>query len=203
MMLALALTATVAYLSSNSAAVLEWLTGTRYAFPILLVAQVGLVITLATALERLSRTVGILFFLLYATLTGLTFSSLFLLYAQGTIFLAFAVAAGMFGSMAAYGLLTRRNLEAWSGFLFMSLIGIVLASVLNLWLKSPLLDWVTSYGGVVVFAGLAAYDHQKLKVIAAWPGGAPESWIIRGALTLYLDFINLFLSLLRILGRRD
>jgi len=145
-------------------------------------------------------------FMLYSALTGLTLSSIFVVYTGSSIASTFVVAGGMFGAMSLYGYTTRRDLSRLGSLLFMALIGIVLASVVNIWLKSSALMWAVTYIGVVVFVGLTAYDTQKLKnmgeQLSVDDKDSFRKYSIVGALTLYLDFINLFLMLLRIFGNR-
>jgi FtsH-binding integral membrane protein len=144
-----------------------------------------------------------LLFVLYSALTGTTISFVLLAYTGESVAVTFVVTAGMFGAMAAFGTLTRRNLDGLGQFLFMGLVGVVLASVVGIFWHSNGLQFVISFIGVIVFAGLAAYDTQRLKTMAlASPGGPTGSAAVVGALTMYLDFINLFLSLLRFLGKR-
>ncbi|MGL4268371.1 MAG: Bax inhibitor-1/YccA family protein, partial [Plesiomonas sp.] len=137
---------------------------------------------------------------------GLTLSSIFIMYTASSIASTFLVTAGMFGAMSLYGYTTKRDLSGFGNMLFMALIGIVLASLVNLWLKSDTLMWVITYIGVVLFVGLTAYDTQKLKMIGEQLSVDDKEnfrkYSIVGALTLYLDFINLFLMLLRIMGNR-
>ncbi|MGL5398915.1 MAG: Bax inhibitor-1/YccA family protein, partial [Plesiomonas shigelloides] len=145
-------------------------------------------------------------FMLYSALTGLTLSSIFIMYTASSIASTFLVTAGMFGAMSLYGYTTKRDLSGFGNMLFMALIGIVLASLVNMWLKSDTLMWVITYIGVVLFVGLTAYDTQKLKMIGEQLSVDDKEnfrkYSIVGALTLYLDFINLFLMLLRIMGNR-
>jgi hypothetical protein len=144
-------------------------------------------------------------FLFYSALSGVTFASIFLIYTSSSIASAFFVAAGTFGAMSVYGYVTKRDLSGWGSFLFMGLIGIVIASVVNIFMQSPIIHYVTSYVGVLVFVGLTAYDTQKIKRIGAAgfaDGESRHKAAIIGALHLYLDFINLFLMLLRIMGDR-
>lgn len=202
MTLAMALTALVAWRAAGSSAFIEYLATHSGFFWLLVIAQFALVIALAGWAQRMSRPAAIAAFLAYAALTGLTFSTIFVLYTAASIAKAFAVTAMMFGGMSLYGYTTKRDLSAWGSFLFMSLIGIIIGSFLNIWLASPLIEWMVTYGGVVVFAGLAAYDHQKLKAYALIDADGSQNLAVRGALTLYLDFINLFLMLLRIMGDR-
>ena len=167
----------------------------------LVIAQLVMVFAFSAMVNRVSPLAAGAMFALYAVLTGATLSSIFFVYTAASIAAAFFVTAGAFGAMSAYGALTRRSLASWGSFLFMGLIGVVIASVVNIFLASPAVAWVASLAGVVVFTGLAAYDTQRIKELgaSAGPNGA-----IQGALMLYLDFINLFLMLLRLFGgRRD
>ena len=170
----------------------------------LILVQFGLVIGLSAAINRLSGTAATLMFLAYSALTGLTLSSIFFVYSMTSIFQAFVVTAGMFGAMSVYGMVTKRDLTSMGSFLFMGLIGIVLASVVNMFLKSSAMGFIISVIGVLVFTGLTAYDTQKLKYMGeAMPlgdGTAIRRGTILGALTLYLDFLNLFLMMLRLFG---
>ena len=157
-------------------------------------------------LQRLSGAMATSLFMLYSALTGLTLSSIFIMYTASSIASTFLVTAGMFGAMSLYGYTTKRDLSGFGNMLFMALIGIVLASLVNMWLKSDTLMWVITYIGVVLFVGLTAYDTQKLKMIGEQLSVDDKEnfrkYSIVGALTLYLDFINLFLMLLRIMGNR-
>ena len=145
-------------------------------------------------------------FMLYSALTGLTLSGILYAYTAESIAATFVVTAGMFGSMSLYGYTTKRDLSGLGSMLFMGLIGIILASLVNFWLKSETLMWAVTYIGVVIFVGLTAYDTQKLKNIGTQLDVNDKAHLrkysILGALTLYLDFINLFLMLLRIFGNR-
>lgn len=167
----------------------------------LIIAQLVLVMALSPLVSKVSAPVAGGLFALYSALTGATLSVIFLRYELGSIASTFFVTGGAFAGLSAYGLLTRRSLSSWGSFLFMGLLGIVLASVVNMFVGSSAMQWLVSVASVVIFTGLIAYDTQKLKDLApvAGPNGA-----IHGALVLYLDFINLFLSLLRLFGsRRD
>ncbi|MBB6113282.1 Bax inhibitor-1 family protein [Rahnella rivi] len=172
----------------------------------LIVAQFALVFVISGMVNRLSGAVATGLFMLYSVLTGITFSSIFLIYTGESIFGTFIVAAGMFGAMSAYGYVTKRDLTGIGSMLFMALIGLVLASLVNMWLKSSGLANIISYAGVLIFVGLTAYDTQKLKNMGAQLSADDRDnfrkYSIVGALTLYLDFINLFLMLLRIFGNR-
>ncbi len=171
---------------------------------ILIVAQFGIVIALSAAVHKMSSAMATLMFLCYSALTGVTLSAIFVVYPIGSIANAFFTCAGMFLAMSIYGTVTRRDLSGMGSFLFMGLIGIIIASIVNIFLGSSMMDFIISVCGVVVFTLLTAYDTQKLREFGA---SAPlgDSTAIRrgailGALTLYLDFINLFLMLLRLFG---
>jgi FtsH-binding integral membrane protein len=170
----------------------------------LVVVQFGLVIGLSAAINKLSASAASLMFAAYSALTGLTLSSIFFVYSASSIFQAFIVTGGMFGAMSIYGMVTKRDLTGLGSFMFMGLIGIVLASVVNMFVRSSGMSFIISVIGVLVFTGLTAYDTQKLKYMGeAMPlgdGTAIRRGTILGALTLYLDFLNLFLMLLRLFG---
>ena len=171
-------------------------------FPLLL-AELGLVVALSFLAPRLSGPVAAMLFLGYSALTGMTLSIFFLIYTAGSIGQAFLLTAGVFGALSLYGTFTKKNLSAWGSFLFMGLIGVVLASVVNLFMRSDGLSFVVSCASVVVFAGLTAYDTQKLREMHASTGYSSAATVsIQGALTLYLDLINLFIALLRLFGQR-
>ena len=166
---------------------------------VLFIAEIGLVFFISRRITRMSAGAAAAAFLVFALLNGLTLSVIFLVYTAGTIFQAFVSAAGMFGAMSVYGMVTKRDLTSWGSFFFMGLIGILICSLINMFLHSPALAWAVSIIGVFVFLGLTAYDTQKLKGFANAPQ-LRENLAIYGALSLYLDFINLFLFMLRILG---
>jgi len=163
--------------------------------------ELGLVITLAGAINRLSATAATLLFVAYSALNGVTLSVIALVYTANSIASTFVITAGMFGAMSAYGYMTRRDLTSWGSFLFMGLIGVVIASVVNIFVGSSTVSWFISGIGIIVFTGLTAYDTWKIKAMAAGGVGGRKPAIL-GALTLYLDFINLFLMLLRFTGSR-
>jgi FtsH-binding integral membrane protein len=171
---------------------------------VLLIAQLGLVFGLSAAASRLSFGVAALLFLVYAALTGVTFGVIFYAYTQSSIASAFVMTAGAFAALSIYATVTKRSLSGWGTFLFVGLVGIVIASLVQMFWPNPMLNFVMGCAGVVVFAGLTAYDTQKLRQMHLQAGSeGVASLSIIGALTLYLDFINLFISLLRIFGRRD
>lgn len=206
MMCGLLLTAFVAWYAANTPAVLEFVFSSNITFFGLIIVQLGLVFVISGMIHKLSPGLATSLFMLYSALTGLTLSSIFLVYTSSSIASTFVVAAGMFGGMSLYGYTTKRDLSGFGNMLFMALIGIVLASLVNFWLKSDALMWAITYIGVIVFVGLTAYDTQKLKnmgeQIDPRDTQMMRKYSIVGALTLYLDFINLFLMLLRIFGNR-
>lgn len=202
----LLLTAFVSWFAARTPAVMEMVFANRITFFGLIIAQLVVVFVLSGLVHKLSAGVATGLFMLYSALTGLTLASIFLVYTYSSIASTFFVTAGMFGAMSFYGYTTRRDLSRFGSLLFMALIGILLASLVNFWLKSPTLMWVITYIGVVVFVGLTAYDTQRLKNIGEGINVEDKDNLrrasIMGALTLYLDFINLFLMLLRIMGNR-
>lgn len=202
----LLLTAFIAWYTANTPAVLNVIFSSRITFFGLIIAQLGLVFVISGMINRLSGMMATTLFMLYSALTGLTLSTIFIVYTTASIGSTFLISAGMFGAMSLYGYTTKRDLSGLGNMLFMGLIGIVLASLVNIWLKSPALTWVVTYIGVIVFVGLTAYDTQKLKNLGEGLDPSDQEsfrkYSIVGALTLYLDFINLFLMLLRIFGNR-
>ncbi len=202
----LLLTAFVAWFAARTPAVQELVFSSQITFFGLIIAQLALVFVISGMVNRLSGAVATALFMLYSALTGLTLSSIFILYTSSSIAATFVVAGGMFGAMSVWGYTTKRDLSSMGNLLFMGLIGIVLASVVNIWLKSTALMWAVTYIGVVVFVGLTAYDTQKLKNLGAGLSVDDKEqfrkYSIVGALSLYLDFINLFMMLLRIFGNR-
>ncbi len=169
----------------------------------LVVAQIALVITISAAIDRLSPAVALGLFFLYAASVGVIFALVFELYTAQSIFTTFLITAAMFGAVGAWGYLTKRDLSTMGTVLLMALVGLILATIVNVFVASEALYWITTYAGVAIFAGLTAYDMQKIKGFAqaGLEGDAEQRASILGALALYLDFINLFLFLLRIFGR--
>lgn len=202
----LLLTAFVSWFAARTPAVMEMIFANRITFFGLIIVQLAVVFVLSGLVHKLSGGVATALFMLYSALTGLTMASIFLVYTYASIASTFFVTAGMFGAMSFYGYTTKRDLSRFGSLLFMALIGIVLASLVNFWLKSPALMWAITYIGVVVFVGLTAYDTQRLKSMGEGINVNDKEnlrrFSIMGALTLYLDFINLFLMLLRIFGNR-
>ena len=199
----LAITAGTAWLIAGSPSIVYAIATNRLLFWLLMGAQLGIVIALSARVEKMAATTASLLFVVYSALTGVTISFVLLAYTGESVTNTFLVTAGMFGSLAAYGTMTRRSLSGMGQFLFMGLVGVVLASVVGIFWHNDGLQFVITFIGVIVFAGLAAYDAQRLKAMAmASPSGATGAYAIVGALALYLDFINLFLFLLRFLGNR-
>jgi FtsH-binding integral membrane protein len=197
----LALTAVVSYLVAES--------GRALLSPGLLIVafivQIALVMVISRAINRISTPVATALFLVYAALMGVTLSVLFLMYTKTALASTFIVTAGAFGAMSLYGYTTGRDLTRLGSLLFMALIGLILASVVNIFMASSGLQWIISWAGVLIFVGLTAYDTQKLKMIAMKTGDNPalaNRLAIVGSLTLYLDFINLFIFLLQVMNRR-
>lgn len=205
MALGLGATAVSALLAANSGLVYFLLKHPMFML-LLVVGEFGIVVALSAAIQRIGSAAALFMFFLYAALTGVTFSTLFLIYTKGSIAGTFFITGGTFAVMSLYGYTTRRNLASLGGFLMMGLIGIILASVVNFFLHSSAFEWMITYAGIAVFIGLTAYDAQAIKAMAyAGFAGSEEErkGAIIGALRLYLDFINLFLLLLRVLGRRN
>lgn len=205
MAVGLGCTALVAYFVATTPAFYQAVFSSPMLLFGLILGELGLVIALSAAMQRLSAGAATGMFLLYSALNGVTLSTVLVIYTGASVFATFMVCAGMFVAMSLYGLTTKKSLTSWGSFLFMGLIGLVIASVVNMFLHSSGLEFVISGIGVVVFVGLTAYDSQRLLQFGA---SAPvddalamRRGSILGALTLYLDFINLFLMLLRFMGQ--
>jgi FtsH-binding integral membrane protein len=170
---------------------------------VLIFAQIGVVVWLSARVMRMSMDAATMLFIAYSVLTGITLSSIFLIYDMGTIATTFFVTAGTFFAMSLIGYITRMDLSRIGSMLYMMLIGIIIATVVNFFVASTTLYWVITYVGVIVFVGLIAWDTQKIRNIFIEHASADENGFklaLLGALILYLDFINLFLYLLRIFG---
>ncbi len=202
----LLLTAFVSWFAVRTPRVMEFVFSSQITFFGLIILQLAVVFVLSGLVHKMSGALATGLFMLYSALTGLTMASIFLVYTYSSIATTFFVTAGMFGAMTLYGYTTKRDLSKMGSLLFMALIGILVASLVNYWLKSPALMWAITYIGVVVFVGLTAYDTQKLKYMGENIDINDKEnlrrYSIVGALTLYLDFINLFMMLLRIFGNR-
>ena len=172
---------------------------------VLIVAELGLVIGISWGINKMAAATATALFALYAALNGVTLGYIFVVYTLPAITGAFLTTAATFAVMAIIGTVTRRDLSKLGSILFMALIGLILASLVNLFLQNSMFGWIVTYAGVLIFVGLTAYDAQKIKRLYLQMGGEMEinrKLSVLGALTLYLDFINLFLMLLRIFGGR-
>lgn len=168
-----------------------------------ILSPLAIILIMAFGMEKLSTAMSAILFYVFATLMGVSLSTIFVVYQLGSIFQVFLITAVMFGSMSLYGYTTKRDLTSIGSFLIMGLIGLILASLVNLWFQNPIADLVISAIGVLVFVGLTAYDTQKIKDIYYYADDSlREKIAINGALTLYLDFINLMMNLLRLMGER-
>ncbi len=198
-------TALTAFLVASSESAVRLILGNPMVFYGLLIGELVMVWTFASLARRMSAIgAGALFFT-YAIMNGLTLSVVFLIYTAASISSTFFVTAGTFGAMSIYGYLTKRDLNGVGHFAMMGLFGVIIASIVNFFLRSPMIYWLTTFAGILVFVGLTAYDTQKIKqmnVIGNAGTDEDHKEAIHGALVLYLDFINLFLYLLRLLGRR-
>lgn len=202
MSLGLALTGVVAMLVASTPSLAQVVFENRVVFYGAIIAQLMLVVAFATRASRMSFGAAAAVFFSYAALNGLTLSMIFLIYTASSIGQVFFVCAAAFAALSFYGATTKRDLTAVGQFMFIALIGLVIASLVNLFLKSTAIYWITTYAGVLIFAGLTAYDNQKLRRMYAMQGEA-GNLALQGALMLYLDFVNLFLFLLRLFGRRQ
>ena len=206
MTLALLITGATAYGVATSPGIQMALFSNQLLFWGLIIAEFALVIGISAAINRLSLTTATLMFILYSVINGAMLSSIFLIYTMSSIASVFFITAGTFGVMALIGYTTKKDLTSMGKILFMALIGIIIATVVNIFLKSSGLQMIVSYLGVLIFVGLTAYDSQKIKHMLQMAPDASEAsqkLALLGALTLYLDFINLFIYLLRIFGRRE
>ena len=204
MALGLGLTAVIAYAVAGSQSMLDLIWGNQIVFFGLIIGELGLVFYLSARITKLHPATAAGLFMFYSALNGATLSVVLLLYSQAAVAQAFISCAVMFGAMSIYGYTTKKDLASWGTFLFMGLIGVIIASVVNIFVASSAMEFIISLVGVVVFTGLTAYDTQRIKEMSVTIGSQGE-WAagrvkIFGALTLYLDFINLFLMLLRFFG---
>lgn len=206
MTLALMITGITAAGVANSPNILALIYSSQVVMWGIIIAEFGLVIYISARLEKLSLSTATTLFALYSILNGVMLSSIFLLYSTATISKVFFITAGTFGVTALYGYATKKDLSSLGNILFMALIGLVIATVVNVFMKSAMFDLILSYIGVIIFVGLTAWDSQKIKHMMMVQQDADESaqkLALIGALSLYLDFINLFLYLLRIFGRSN
>lgn len=206
MTLALMITGITAAGVANSPNILALIYSSQVVMWGIIIAEFGLVIYISARLEKLSLSTATTLFALYSILNGVMLSSIFLLYSTAIISKVFFITAGTFGITALYGYATKKDLSSLGNILFMALIGLVIATVVNVFMKSAMFDLILSYIGVIIFVGLTAWDSQKIKHMMMVQQDADESaqkLALIGALSLYLDFINLFLYLLRIFGRSN
>lgn len=206
MSMALVITGLTAYVVATNAAISSYLFMHSQLIWVLFLAEIGLVIGLSAAIRKISLSTATLMFVAYAALNGITFSSLFYVYTMGSLASTFFITAGTFGAMSLVGFFTKTDLSSMGKILLMALVGLIIASVVNIFVASSGLEVLMTYLGVLIFVGLTAYDTQKIKQMFLMAPDASEStqkYAVLGALTLYLDFINLFLYLLRIFGRRE
>lgn len=208
MFLALSITSVTSYLFAFSPSLLSILIkptgGLSVMGYVVMFAPLGFAILMTAAFNRLSFSTLLILFLVYSMLMGMSLSFIFLVFSMGSVFLCLAITAGMFGTMAVAGYFTKTDLTGFGSILRMALIGIIIASIVNIFLGSDSLYWIISYVGVAVFTGLTAYDVQKIKAMGygLQDENSRAKYSLMGALTLYLDFVNLFLMLLRIFGDR-
>jgi len=205
MFLALMITALVSLLAATSPAYEAFVRQNPRSLYVLMMGTFLIVVAMSWGINRISSITATLLFLLYAALNGVTFGIIFLVYTTGSIATTFMFTALTFGIMSAIGYFTKKDLSSIGQLLMMGLIGIVIASIANWFMQSPMLYWIITYVGLFIFIGLTAYDTQKIKKMAIVQLDDPEAGkkgAIMGALTLYLDFINIFLLLLRLLGGR-
>ncbi len=205
MSVALIVTALVALGVALTPAITDFIFGNRFLFYVMLFAELGVVTWLSARVHRMTANAATAWFFLYAILNGITLSVIFFVFTADSIFWVFMIAASMFIAMAAYGYYTQKDLTSWGSLLMMALIGLIIAGVVNIFINSDMFGMVISAIGVLVFVGLIAYDTQKIKemnIIGNEGTDEDHKEAIMGALVLYLDFINLFLHLLRLLGNR-
>ncbi len=206
MTLALVITGFTSYGVATSPGILQAIYGNQLLFWGMVIAEFALVIGVSAAIHRLSLTTATLMFILYSVINGALLSYIFLVYTASSVATVFFITAGTFGAMALLGYTTKTDLSSIGKYLIMALIGLIIATVVNLFIQSTGFTLILSYVGVLIFVGLTAYDSQKIKQMllqAPDAGEGAQKLALLGALTLYLDFINLFIYLLRIFGRRN
>lgn len=206
MTMALVITGLCAWGTATSPSMVQLVYGNRAVMWVLVIAELGLVFYTTARIQRLSLATATTLFIIYSALNGVTLSSIFMVYAMTSIAKVFFITAGTFGVMALYGYVTKTDLSRFGNLFLMALFGLIIATLANLFIKSSGFDLILSYIGVVLFVGLTAWDSQQIKRALAYQPGLDEDSqkvALLGALELYLDFINLFLYLLRIFGRSD
>lgn len=206
MALALVITGFTAYVVATNETILTLIYSSRGVILGLAIAELAIVIGVTAAINRLSLPIATFLFVLYSVINGALLSSIFFVYTTSSIATVFFITAGTFAVMSIYGYTTKSDLTSWGKILLMALLGLIVASIVNIFMKSSDLELIISYIGVLIFVGLTAYDTQKIKEMFMQAPDASESmqkYALLGALSLYLDFINLFIYLLRIFGRRE
>lgn len=206
MTMALAITGICAYGVATSPNIMQIIYGNSMTIWVLFIVELGLVFYTTARIQKLSLTTATTLFIIYSALNGVTLSGIFMVYSMTSIAKVFFITAGTFAAMALYGYFTKTDLSKIGNILFMALIGLIIATVVNLFLKSAMFDLILCYIGVGIFVGLTAWDSQKIKHMLAMQVDMSENAqkiALMGALSLYLDFINLFLYLLRIFGNRN
>jgi FtsH-binding integral membrane protein len=206
MTLAMVITGLTAWIVAHNMQMLTFIYTNQAVMWGLIIADFAIVIGVTAAINKLSLPVATVLFILYSIINGALLSSIFIIYTMSSIATVFFITAGTFGAMSLYGYTTKSDLTSWGKILIMGVIGLVIATVVNLFLKSSALEMIVSYAGVLIFVGLTAYDTQKIKQMclqAPDAGETMQKYALLGALSLYLDFINLFIYLLRIFGRRN
>lgn len=201
MFLGLLVSAFVSLGCASSFAAIQFFATNSWAMFALVIAELAIVFSLSGAINRLSSTAATALFFLFSALNGLTLFPIFLVYSLTAIYKTFFITAGIFGAMSIYGYFSLRDLTRWGTFLTMALFGLIIASLVNIFVHSSQLDWIISFAGVLIFVGLTAWDTQKIKTMAMMaPQEMSSKLATFGALSLYLDFVNLFLMLLRLFG---
>ena len=206
MTMALAISGLTAMLVAGNAELVQAIYAGRGTLLILFLVQFGLIWLISARIGTMSFITATLLYIAYSVVTGVTLSSIFLLFTTGSIASVFFITAGTFAALSIYGFVTKKDLSTWRSYLIMGLIGLIIASIVNWFLASEMMYWIISYVGVAIFIGLTAYDTQKIKQLAYACHMEDEETrnkvALLGAITLYLDFINLFLYILRIFGKR-
>ena len=206
MALGLILTAVTAWFTASNPAMIRFFFGSTAPLIITAVAEIGLVIYISATITKHSASMALTLFGIYSILNGITCSVVLLVYTQESVYTAFFSTAGMFGAMSVYAMYTKRDITSWGSFLHMGLWGLIIAMVINLFVGSTAAETVISVMGIIIFMGLTAYDTAKIKALAEGAGMSDDESVgkvaVMGALALYLDFINLFLYLIRLFGKR-
>ena len=205
MVLALVISAICAYITSTNETIRRFIFGNSFVFLGLIIAEFVLVFVFSALIRKINTGTAAFIFILYSIINGVTLSSVLIAFTQSSVVLVFFITAGMFACMSIYGRFTKTKLTSFGRYLMMALFGIIIASVVNIFFRSSLLDWIISLISVIIFTGLTAYDTQKIFSVSEHADGSEiyNKVALLGALELYLDFINIFLSLLRIFGKSN